>query len=101
MTDIVQLLGKEAEDLLQHRCTTIPAENLYLPGADFVDRVMIDNNRPNSVLRSMQTLFNHGRGRHRLPVDPAGRSGHRALRRRLVRRQPAVFRSEEHRRAGD
>lgn len=61
MTDIVQLLGKEAEDLLQHRCTTIPAENLYLPGADFVDRVMIDNNRPNSVLRSMQTLFNHGR----------------------------------------
>ena len=29
MTDIVQLLGKEAEDLLQHRCTTIPAENLY------------------------------------------------------------------------
>ncbi|MGP0857322.1 class I fructose-bisphosphate aldolase [Serratia sp. CY84636] len=61
MTDIVQLLGKEAEDLLQHRCTTIPAENLYLPGADFVDRVMIDNNRPNSVLRSMQNLFNHGR----------------------------------------
>ncbi|MEM8267163.1 fructose-bisphosphate aldolase, partial [Morganella morganii] len=44
MTDIVQLLGKEAEDLLQHRCTTIPAENLYLPGDDFVDRVMIDNN---------------------------------------------------------
>ncbi len=61
MTDIAQLLGKEAEDLLQHRCTTIPAENLYLPGGDFVDRVMIDNNRPNSVLRSMQTLLNHGR----------------------------------------
>jgi class I fructose-bisphosphate aldolase len=61
MTDIAQLLGKEAEDLLQHRCTTIPAENLYLPGADFVDRIMIDNNRPNTVLRSMQSLLNHGR----------------------------------------
>lgn len=61
MTDIAQLLGKEAEDLLQHRCTTIPAENLYLPGADFVDRIIIDNNRPNTVLRSMQTLLNHGR----------------------------------------
>src|SRR6185437_221126 len=33
----------------------------YLPGADFVDRIMIDNNRPNTVLRSMQSLLNHGR----------------------------------------
>lgn len=30
-------------------------------GDDFVTRVMIDNNRPNTVLRSMQSLFNHGR----------------------------------------
>jgi hypothetical protein len=77
MTDIAQLLGKEAEDLLQHRCTTIPAENLYLPGADFVDRIMIDNNRPNTVLRSMQSLLKPWPpGRHRLPVYSAGRSGH-------------------------
>ncbi|RAX14282.1 class I fructose-bisphosphate aldolase [Photorhabdus bodei] len=61
MTDIAKLLGKDADSLLQHRCNTIPSENLYLPGADFVDRVMIDNNRPNTVLRSMQTLLNHGR----------------------------------------
>ncbi|WP_391529410.1 class I fructose-bisphosphate aldolase [Photorhabdus akhurstii] len=61
MTDIAKLLGKDADSLLQHRCNTIPSENLYLPGSDFVDRVMIDNNRPNTVLRSMQTLLNHGR----------------------------------------
>ncbi|AYA39969.1 class I fructose-bisphosphate aldolase [Xenorhabdus nematophila] len=61
MTDIAKLLGKDAESLLQHQCSTIPRENLYLPGTDFVDRVMIDNNRPNTVLRSMQTLLNHGR----------------------------------------
>ncbi|WP_323835694.1 class I fructose-bisphosphate aldolase [Photorhabdus africana] len=61
MTDIAKLLGKDADSLLQHRCNAIPSENLYLPGADFVDRVMIDNNRPNTVLRSMQTLLNHGR----------------------------------------
>ncbi|WP_445497507.1 class I fructose-bisphosphate aldolase [Photorhabdus sp. SF281] len=61
MTDIAKLLGKDADSLLQHRCSTIPSENLYLPGSDFVDRVMIDNNRPNTVLRSMQTLLNHGR----------------------------------------
>ena len=29
-----------------------------LPGADYVDRVMVDNNRPPAVLRNMQTLYN-------------------------------------------
>ncbi|WP_312242192.1 class I fructose-bisphosphate aldolase [Pantoea sp.] len=61
MTDIVQLLGQEAESLLQHRCMTIPAESLYLPGADYVERVMSDNNRSPAVLRNMQTLYNTGR----------------------------------------
>lgn len=61
MTDITQLLGKDAESLLQHRCITIPADQLYLPGADYVDRVMVDNNRPPAVLRNMQTLYNTGR----------------------------------------
>ncbi|MDU4365448.1 MAG: class I fructose-bisphosphate aldolase [Klebsiella oxytoca] len=40
---------------------TIPADQLYLPGADYVDRVMVDNNRPPAVLRNMQTLYNTGR----------------------------------------
>ena len=61
MTDIVKLLGNDASSLLEHTCTTIPKDNLYLPGDDFVTRVMIDNNRPNTVLRSMQSLFSHGR----------------------------------------
>jgi len=38
MTDITQLLGKDADSLLQHRCMTIPADHLYLPGHDYVDR---------------------------------------------------------------
>ncbi|MGL4684132.1 MAG: class I fructose-bisphosphate aldolase, partial [Hafnia alvei] len=61
MTDIAKLLGKEADSLLQHRCTTLPAEQFYLPGADFVDRVMIDNNRSPRVLTAMQNLYNTGR----------------------------------------
>ncbi|WP_413491462.1 class I fructose-bisphosphate aldolase [Morganella psychrotolerans] len=61
MTDIVKLLGNDASALLGHTCTTIAKENLYLPGDDFVTRVMMDNNRPNTVLRSMQSLFSHGR----------------------------------------
>ncbi len=32
MTDIAQLLGKDADNLLQHRChATIPSDQLYLP----------------------------------------------------------------------
>lgn len=61
MTDIAKLLGKEANSLLEHRCTTIPSDQLYLPGADFVDRVMIDNNRSPRVLAAMQNLYNTGR----------------------------------------
>lgn len=61
MTDIAQLLGKDADNLLQHRCMTIPSDKLYLPGHDYVDRVMVDNNRPPAVLRNMQTLYNTGR----------------------------------------
>ncbi len=60
MTDIAQLFGKDADSLLQHRCMTIPADQLYLPGHDYVDRVMVDNNRPPAVLRNMQTLYNTG-----------------------------------------
>ncbi|WP_413737586.1 class I fructose-bisphosphate aldolase [Sodalis sp. RH21] len=61
MTDITSLLGKDAAALLEHRCTTIPAGHLCLPGSDYVDRVMIDNARSPVVLRNMQTLFNTGR----------------------------------------
>lgn len=61
MTDIVALLGNEAEGLLSYRCTGIPQESLYLPGPDFVDRVMADSDRKPNVLRALQTLFNHGR----------------------------------------
>lgn len=58
---IVELLGGEAEDLLNHKCATIPKEELHLPGPDFVDRVVKDSDRPTPVLRNMQALFSHGR----------------------------------------
>ena len=58
---IQELLGDEAESLLGHTSTTIPKENLHIPGGDFVDRVWMESDRSPSVLRSIQTLFNHGR----------------------------------------
>ena len=55
------LLGDEAESLLEHECETISKENLHLPGSDFVDRVWYESDRTPRVLRSMQTIFDHGR----------------------------------------
>ena len=60
-TDIVELLGEEASDLLEHECTTIPAENLHLPGPDWLDRVVKGSDRSNRVLVSLRRIFDHGR----------------------------------------
>ena len=56
-----EVLGGDAADLLGHKCETVPASLLHLPGPDFVDRVWKDSDRPTRVLRSLQSLFEHGR----------------------------------------
>jgi fructose-bisphosphate aldolase, class I len=58
---IQQLLGDEAETLLNHVSKTIPKDGLHLPGGDFVDRVWMNSDRSPAVLRSLQTLNNGGR----------------------------------------
>lgn len=58
---IRELLGNDADLLLNHVSKTIPKENLSLPGGDFVDRVWAQSDRNPSVLRSLQTLHDHGR----------------------------------------
>ncbi|HEY0665608.1 MAG TPA: class I fructose-bisphosphate aldolase [Gallionella sp.] len=61
MTNIVQLLGSEAEKLLGHRCAGIPKESLHVPGPDYVDRVVAMKDRKPGVLRSLQALYCTGR----------------------------------------
>src|SRR3954470_2452227 len=60
-TRIEELLGDEADALLQHRSETIPADQLHLPGPDFVDRIYSATDRSNQVLRNLQWLFDNGR----------------------------------------
>lgn len=60
-TNIENILGKDAEFLLNHSCKTISKEQIHLPGSDFVDRVMGPSDRNPTVMRNMQTLFNSGR----------------------------------------
>lgn len=61
MNDVIERLGEEAKTLLDHRCTTIPKESLTLPGPDYVDRIFVNSDRSNVVLRNLQCMFNHGR----------------------------------------
>jgi class I fructose-bisphosphate aldolase len=58
---IQDLLGADAQPLLEYQCKGIRRETLHLPGPDFVDRVCASSDRPINVLRSLQQIFGHGR----------------------------------------
>lgn len=59
--NIKKILGKDNEHLLSYKSNTVPKEMLHLPGKDFIDRVWMDSDRSNNVLRNMQLLFSNGR----------------------------------------
>ncbi len=60
-SQIQELLGAKADTLLNHKSTTIDKGLLHLPGPNFISDVMADSNRNIPTLRSLQTLYNHGR----------------------------------------
>jgi class I fructose-bisphosphate aldolase len=58
---IAEILGNQAEYLLNHTSTAIPKSGISLPSPNHVDEQWINSNRNNQVLRSMQSLLNSGR----------------------------------------
>ncbi len=60
-TNIEALLGAEAESLLTHTCKGVTADELNLPGPDYIDRVFLETDRPIPVVRNLATLYQHGR----------------------------------------
>ncbi|MBJ7603344.1 MAG: class I fructose-bisphosphate aldolase [Candidatus Dormibacteraeota bacterium] len=71
---IEEILGDSARSLLEHSCQTISRDDLHLPGPDFIDRVFSVSDRNPRVLRSLQTIYGHGRLAHTgyvsiLPLD--------------------------------
>ncbi len=58
---VIEILGKEGENLLSHECKTISKNLIHLPGADFVDRCFGQTNRNPQVLRNLEAIYNHGR----------------------------------------
>ena len=59
--DIAALLGAEASSLLDHKASAFPKELLTLPGPDHLQEVFTQSDRSPTVLRSLGTLYNHGR----------------------------------------
>ena len=60
-TELADLLGAQADDLLGYQARGIVKVRLHLPGPDAVDRLYGPTNRSPRVLRSLQALFGHGR----------------------------------------
>ena len=58
---IKELLGEESSYYLDHTCTTIDKSLLHLPSPHVIDNVWIASDRNIQVLRSLQTIFSHGR----------------------------------------
>src|SRR6476660_5301043 len=59
--NIQQLLGDKAGLLLDHVCKTIDKSSLHLPSPTHIEDSWINSNRNNQVLRSLQSLLDHGR----------------------------------------
>ncbi|HRF99211.1 MAG TPA: class I fructose-bisphosphate aldolase, partial [Aggregatilineales bacterium] len=58
---IEEALGDKADYFLNHKSTTIPKEDMYLPSSDFIDNVYTQTDRNPQVLRSLAQMFGHGR----------------------------------------
>ncbi|MBX7109093.1 MAG: class I fructose-bisphosphate aldolase [Chitinophagales bacterium] len=61
LSKITSLLEDKAEYLLNHVSATIDRKSLHAPGPDFIDRIFSASNRNGQVLRSLQTIYGHGR----------------------------------------
>ncbi|MFX1489509.1 MAG: class I fructose-bisphosphate aldolase [Promethearchaeota archaeon] len=57
-TEIKNLLGSKADDLLNYKCTGIPKEMIHTPGPDYIEKVVELTDRNNLVLNNMERLFN-------------------------------------------
>lgn len=59
--NVRDILGSDADALLNHESGTVSRNALYLPGPDFVGRVVTETDRNPNVLRNFQTMLNAGR----------------------------------------
>ncbi|MDK2973281.1 MAG: fructose-bisphosphate aldolase, class [Candidatus Sumerlaeota bacterium] len=61
VTEIADLLGAEADSLLNFKDPKVSKDALHVPGPDFVDRIWAPSDRSVPVLRSIQQILGSGR----------------------------------------
>src|SRR5919206_924343 len=61
LSRVEELLGEDGRALLEFNSPKVSKDSLQTPGPDFVDRVWAQSDRNPQVLRSLQSLFDHGR----------------------------------------
>ena len=61
MSKITDLLGTQADGLLNHTCKTISKEHIVIPNSNFIDQTFVYSNRSPQVLRSLAQLYGNGR----------------------------------------
>lgn len=61
ISGIEELLGDDADSLLNHTCKTISKDKLHLPSSSYVDEVWYHSDRNNRVLGNLEWMLNHGR----------------------------------------
>ncbi|MFW5879526.1 MAG: class I fructose-bisphosphate aldolase [bacterium] len=71
---IVELLGKEGEELLEYHCKNLTSGLIETPSKEVVINNYGDSDRSNRVMRNLQQIFSHGRLKDTgylsiLPVD--------------------------------
>lgn len=60
-SELLQLLGDEAESLLTHQCEKITRSSIVAPSPDHVERVFGQSNRSSLVQANLKRLYEHGR----------------------------------------
>lgn len=61
ITEISDLLGNEADSLLNFKNPAISRDHLHVPGPDYVDRIWGPSDRQINVLRNLQSILGTGR----------------------------------------
>ena len=70
-----EILGAEADSLLNRECRTISREMLHLPGPLFVDNIVGASDRSPRVLRNLWSLVGHGPDHRRKAFQKSVKEG--------------------------
>jgi class I fructose-bisphosphate aldolase len=58
---IISLLGDKASYYLEHTCKTVDKKDIHVPSPDHIEKIWVNSNRNNQVLKNFNALLGHGR----------------------------------------